>query len=1344
MRKCLQILLSVALCAAMLAGMVSGAFALPEERAPLQVGVVSDIHYFSERMTGGYCEPFMQWQETDFHERYETPALLDSALAALAAHAEENGMKYVLIPGDLSANGEYYANVGLSERLNRFEEETGLSVIVINGNHDINNYNGMTFEGGKKKSARLTTPEEYLELYKNLGYDLAYHTFTPKNGRAGMMSYSVQLDGGYRLIVLDVCRYTSDVSPKGKDYAEVGGQITDELMQWALDEIADAQANGEAVIGMQHHSIVEHHSVHSDVFQPFLVDNWKERAEALADAGLTFMLTGHIHDLSVTDYVSDAGNVIYDISTATLTGFPNCFREIRFDNTGDILTADIQTFDVDCVQPVTVRGVEFPTPFRYYSFTKSFKNSLSELALSGLTETLDKLFDCIDKEGGLIPAVKTMYKIDVAALMDQYVNVQLGSVDILTSENVMHFLSDLDSQICSKILISRADTEDLIRRIIDKAMEFKVSDLPCTKYLDTYGFGHTSGPSTFEDAAYSALVVLYSGNQTIDDDPMLQDVIRYFREGTGGADFTDFLVHVILDDVLQDALLSKLQFNINTLFPSGTLGHVSMDLFDDLLSLALGGDKSYTNVINSILGLGVIPQIKDIDSAANFFISKVATPAQEAAWGETIAGMIEALVTDCGDGEDLTRTLVPTPRTPEATRENYRLPTMVTVTPGADPTARSISWYTRFSVTGSDVEIVPYSENPSFSGSPTRSGVRTSCERHDRTYPGVDFGLVGMMYTAEPMNRHTAEITGLEKGKSYCFRVGDAEKGWWSEPGVLRIANDDALTFLHIADPQLQSSGSEGALRAVLQSARTLYPDASLIVSSGDQVMNGENYRQWARLPDGLTIAPSAGSHEDSGSAISENFLLPGAPEQDTEKGVYYAFDSGNVHFMVLNTNDVTSKDGLSDAQLAWLKDSAAQSGATWKIVVLHKAPYTAGLRFGSKENDALRKQLKKLLPELGVDLVLEGQDKVYLRTGSLYGGVAFAAKTHEASAYGNAYTVQTDPCGVTYVLSGTAGNAPGKQNETDALVPMLVGGKTVEETLPMFSGVRVTGNTLYLDAYAVAADGSARRIDSLAIEKTGAKKAPAEAAAEAQPLPAIGTLEDLDMVHVMSEIDDEYDLVPDPNKSVPINGTEDKPADPSDPSKPADPSDPGTSGDTDTNKPGEGNSNPSNPSGGTDPSKPSADDKTPSSFDGTPLSGGSSSGTTGEIASGGSARTGGTQSSGGESSITLPSASSGSAASDSASSGAKTRSGLSALTGSDADSADADASASGSSGTRSGSTSSGSSSFFDSGSGGTMTTFSGTGIPKLGGSVPVAAVSVLFGAMLTALLTFRKKEDDE
>ncbi|MBQ7054963.1 MAG: hypothetical protein IJN97_07045, partial [Oscillospiraceae bacterium] len=79
--------------------------------APLQIGIISDIHYYGETISGNYCDAYMDYVENGSRQQYQTTALLDSAFTALYEHAKENGMKYVLVPGDLTLNGEYLNHV---------------------------------------------------------------------------------------------------------------------------------------------------------------------------------------------------------------------------------------------------------------------------------------------------------------------------------------------------------------------------------------------------------------------------------------------------------------------------------------------------------------------------------------------------------------------------------------------------------------------------------------------------------------------------------------------------------------------------------------------------------------------------------------------------------------------------------------------------------------------------------------------------------------------------------------------------------------------------------------------------------------------------------------------------------------------------------------------------------------------------------------------------------------------------------------------------------------------------------------------------------------------------------
>ena len=148
----------------------------------LSFAAISDIHYYPKELTGNYCDAFMDAMDMSIgRESYESVGILDSALAALEKHAKSNGMEYVIVSGDLTADGEYMGHVKLAERLEQFEEETGLNVMVINGNHDINRSDtAKTYENGYKEKARHITPEEFLDVYSTLGYDLAYHTYTPE------------------------------------------------------------------------------------------------------------------------------------------------------------------------------------------------------------------------------------------------------------------------------------------------------------------------------------------------------------------------------------------------------------------------------------------------------------------------------------------------------------------------------------------------------------------------------------------------------------------------------------------------------------------------------------------------------------------------------------------------------------------------------------------------------------------------------------------------------------------------------------------------------------------------------------------------------------------------------------------------------------------------------------------------------------------------------------------------------------------------------------------------------------------------------------------------------------
>lgn len=180
-------------------------------------------------------------------------------------------------------------------------------------------------------------------------------------------------------------------------------------------------------------------------------------------------------------------------------------------------------------------------------------------------------------------------------------------------------------------------------------------------------------------------------------------------------------------------------------------------------------------------------------------------------------------------------------------------------------------------------------------------------------------------------------------------------------------------------------------------------------VNLGDFTNDSDNeeWNYYAETFDGLnltsTLVPVAGNHDGLGKYhwFNNMFCLDTTESVQNINGVNYSYDYGNAHFAVLNTNDLLS---VSDAQLKWLENDMNSSSADWKIVLMHKTPYTLGKDGKWPDAMYLQEALTAVCDSCDVDLVLSGHDHQYLRTKPL---------TDNA--------VSED--GTVYVLCGTAGS---------------------------------------------------------------------------------------------------------------------------------------------------------------------------------------------------------------------------------------------------------------------------------------------------------------------------------
>ncbi len=120
-----------------------------EEYKPPVIVVASDVHYYSPELTD-YGEAFEEMEKRDDGKLvHYIPQLMD----AFTVEMEELKPSAVILSGDLTLNGEKAGHEALAQKLEILEEK-GVKVLVIPGNHDINNYSSASYFGKEKKSGR--------------------------------------------------------------------------------------------------------------------------------------------------------------------------------------------------------------------------------------------------------------------------------------------------------------------------------------------------------------------------------------------------------------------------------------------------------------------------------------------------------------------------------------------------------------------------------------------------------------------------------------------------------------------------------------------------------------------------------------------------------------------------------------------------------------------------------------------------------------------------------------------------------------------------------------------------------------------------------------------------------------------------------------------------------------------------------------------------------------------------------------------------------------------------------------------------------------------------------------
>ena len=288
----------------------------------LRIAVMSDLHYLSPDMIAD-TEDFEHAFNSDRKLLKESSAILHEMFEQVRADKPD----ILLVSGDLTKDGEQECHAALAKQLQQLQQDVpGLKIYVINGNHDIRNYNAKNFNtaDGKAVPATRTHPEDFKRIYDFVYSDpTVIATFTPAAGNeAGSLSYVARPVEGLTIIAMDTCRYSSDNTSNGDDEHETSGAISADLEKWVIEQTAAAKARGDLVIGLEHHGLVPHFDVEPTILPMYLVNGYERIAQEYADAGMSAVFTGHMHAVDIAAMTTKAGNTFYDIETGSALTYP--------------------------------------------------------------------------------------------------------------------------------------------------------------------------------------------------------------------------------------------------------------------------------------------------------------------------------------------------------------------------------------------------------------------------------------------------------------------------------------------------------------------------------------------------------------------------------------------------------------------------------------------------------------------------------------------------------------------------------------------------------------------------------------------------------------------------------------------------------------------------------------------------------------------------------------------------------------------------------------------------------------------------------------------------------------
>lgn len=1055
---------------------------------------------------------------------------------------KNKNLDFLIVSGGLTYSGEFVSHIHVANALRKLQNEirdeynSDFQILVTFGSQDINNLETYDYSSGDVVKVKNASYRDLYKIYAGLGYpDLtviegkSLYDYKDINYQHSLNSTSCKF------------KYINDNIQNNKPIKK--GDLTylvssEKAKIFSIDTVADTKSNGNFNIEMKNfinfnideskinfafsnQNFISHYKYQDTLLPSSIVKNSEENSGYLADTGIKYLFSGKSNSNSINNTISFYNNPLTEISTASIN---NVGAAIRYNNISKGVKGDKKAEKFNTMlKDINGVDISFLIDENYltseYLKSKNLTNFISNYKIFNLNDYIkNSLFENLVsdfKSRYITPSIYNMVLTDGINQIINVLNVEekvanmIKGYDTEITQLIYNLISELEAKILNDYKYKGNNpifkNENKLLAFLDDNID-ELMDLKIGGEYKIYDLIKIAMYSYYEGKTYKSIndlpIDLKKGLESIKSGDAMKVLFDYIFEDNGIFSVVKKLLTTNLD-------LSKNLTEMNKLLKSLDSWGFEIDLKN------LNINNLVTN-LNKGLELDIMPSNVDFLGFLEYEIETKVNMNFYKRIGNTLYTILENFILDNSNNGEFNKMVNISYLDNEfsyledeikdvASVENGKLPSMINQTIGSDVyTSRNFVWFTDKRVRSSDII---YSTNKDMSNAKSLKG---DFDMYAINFPDFDLGFYSILKTRE-IGRHTVNLVNLKENTTYYFKVGDVNRNYFSKVYSFntKSKSNKAFEMLLFGDTQgyLEEDYNQLSNRfEAIKNSKIFENGIDLAISVGDNVDDSKNLNQYKYLYNNkssfFTEIPNiiaSGNHEVSEfkatksyeklnpNVIDENYNYSNLhynldiPPQDTSVGMYYSFDYSDVHFTVINTNDLYSEENgdyiivngeaqvdmetdkskynkMRKNQIDWIRKDLQSSKSKYRVVIMHKSLYSAGNHNDDVDVLNLRKQLSPIFSNYDVNLVVAGHEHTF--TYSYY-------LDEKGKVVDKNLDSKITTKGTRYVTLGTLGNE--FSNYKDA---KYIGfGKNFNKPKlknPTFGKLIYDGNNLFIEGYQI------------------------------------------------------------------------------------------------------------------------------------------------------------------------------------------------------------------------------------------------------------------------------------